>query len=150
MQQSSQRHFSAATNYRMKRAVEDEKKLTKQRLGRDLAQPMLSYSELRTASPLSYLWRRCLYRVESALESVRNRVYALTIMVIFLLLLSVTLFIGVSWLSEDEYEHMLEDASGGGPGVSHIKVIMYAVWLTWTFFVDPGSHTDSDKLDPFR
>ena len=45
---------------------------------------------------------------------------------------------------------MLEDASGGGPEVSHSDLIMYAVWLTWTFFIDPGSHTDAEKLDPLR
>jgi len=60
------------------------------------------------------------------------------------------------------FDNMLEDArggydddGGGDGGIDRrsgvrewVELISYACWLTWCFFVDPGSHTE--KLDPVR
>jgi len=80
-------------------------------VGRDVAQRTALLSDLRDTAPLAHLARRVLYRVETALESVRNRIYALLAASLILLAASLVFFVGVALLS-DEYK-TLQDAANG-------------------------------------
>jgi dolichol kinase len=80
-------------------------------VGRDAVQQTALLSDLRDTAPFSHLIRQVLYRVETALESVRNRIYALLVASLVLLAASLLFFIGVAFLS-DEYE-TLQDAANG-------------------------------------
>ena len=151
----------------MDEAVAAEQRPTSQRVGRCASTPPVPLlSELRNTSPLTYAWRRWLYRAEGRLESAGNRVAALLAAVVALLILGVGLFLGVAWLSGGELASLVRDAAGeagdadddaqggvGGDGagdeaLSSDSVLLFATWLTWCFFIDPGSHTA--MLDPLR
>mmetsp|Transcript_42052 Transcript_42052/g.54164 ORF Transcript_42052/g.54164 Transcript_42052/m.54164 type:complete len:689 (+) Transcript_42052:114-2180(+) len=146
---------------RMEELVEKEQNTSSQRSSHNTAQPEALLSELRHTAPVTFFMRRLLYRTESALESVWNRVYALFFTVVLLLIVSVILYIGTLWLSGNEFRNLKGDADGydddGGSDESNgydddesygeENVLIFAAWITWSFFVDPGFHTE---VDPFR
>jgi len=147
-----------ATEKKMRKAVLAEQRSSSQRLGRDAVGQAALLSDLRDTAPFSYFMSRVVYRTEMAFESVWNRIYALFVTVFLLLAVSILLLLLVTFLSYDELKHLGEDAVGyvdddlnggdGGSTASMVDVFLYASWITWCFFVDPGSHTE--KLDPLR
>ena len=90
------------------------------------------------------------YRIEMALESVKNRVYALGIVVIVLLVFSIFLVLGVSWLTDDEFHYFTEDAEEEEGDRSFFSTFLWVAWLTWCFFIDPGSHTEKLEASRFK
>mmetsp|Transcript_29557 Transcript_29557/g.34801 ORF Transcript_29557/g.34801 Transcript_29557/m.34801 type:complete len:1178 (-) Transcript_29557:556-4089(-) len=129
----------------MEAAVAKEQHLVSQNKGRDGSMKLSLLSELRITSPIAFLIRRALYKLESAMGSISNRIYALLATVVFLLVFSAGIFIAGTFLEDQEWESLREDAGVDADSGAHDQVIFYALWLTWCFFVDPGSHTQ--KLD---
>jgi hypothetical protein len=137
--------------------IQREKSNSAQRLGRDVVQQHALLSELRHTAPITFFINRLLYRTEAALESVENRVYALFCTVILMLIVSVVAFLTVLFFTKDEFKHLHEDSNGydddgggGGDDTVHNRnenVFLFATWITWSCFVDPGFHTE---IDPFR
>mmetsp|Transcript_50437 Transcript_50437/g.93802 ORF Transcript_50437/g.93802 Transcript_50437/m.93802 type:complete len:1373 (+) Transcript_50437:93-4211(+) len=152
-----------ARERQMREAVMKEQTVSTQRRGRDSVKPLPLLSELRVTNPGTFLLRRAMYRAESALESVSNRVYLLIVMVVVLLMLSLLFFWGTSVLMgggdealylrrEAKGYHEHDDDNGFGATVGSDEgaegLLVYMAWLTWCFFVDPGAHTE--RLDPLK
>jgi hypothetical protein len=133
----------------MEAAVAKEKQATSQHRGRDASLKLSLLSELKITSPVAFMVRRALYRLESAMGSISNRIYALLATVVILLVLSAGIFIAGTLLDDNEWSSLRADA-GVHDNTAHgfRTTVLYALWLTWCFFVDPGSHTQ--KLDHIR
>lgn len=137
----------------MEAAIAKEKQATSQSMGRDGSLKLSLLSELKITSPIAFMVRRALYRLESAMGSISNRIYALLTTVVFLLVLSAAIFIAGTFLDDNEWNSLRADAGvdgddDGSDGAGFRTTVLYALWLTWCFFVDPGSHTQ--KLDHTR